>query len=389
MKNKPFNPMRKDISWRRTIHNDVKIMLAVKTAGRCEFRRCNKFLFRHAVTGIAGNFAELAHIIAFSPDGPRGRAARRPRKINGFENIMLLCQPCHKLIDDNPGLFPVSRLREDKRLHEERIRRLTDSKRTNLTSVVKLVTRVRGQDVDIPPPDIDEALLPRFNEERPCMIDLRSNGDLTPGVSMEAAARAVTENMGRFYGTGSSEDRVGHVSVFALAPIPLLVHLGSQLSNKVTTEFFQRHRDTDSWKWKGGGGSLRFLTSRRKVGSDPAKVALIVSVSGSIHLSDLPDHVRAGGYSVYEIKACPQTPRPDLLKTRADLERFRAAYQAFQGRLTEEHGGKAKAMDLFAAVPVPIALMLGYGRLPEVAPRLRVYENTPHDGGFKNALEVK
>jgi len=41
------------------------------TAGRCEFRGCNKPLYVHDVTGAVENLAEKAHIYAVSPRGAR------------------------------------------------------------------------------------------------------------------------------------------------------------------------------------------------------------------------------------------------------------------------------------------------------------------------------
>lgn len=382
----PIVYRRKDIKWRRSISNDVKLMLAVRTAGRCQFRDCNKFLFRHPITGLSGNFAELAHIIAYSKAGPRGRSTRRPKNVNDISNLMLLCQSCHKLIDDREDLFPIQTLREYKRLHEKRVWMLTNLKGTNVTAVIKFVTRVRGQDVEILDRHIDEAIYPRFQEQDSlCNIDLRSQGNLQNG-ALRAAADAVTQNIQRFYGLSFSGGHVGHISVFALAPIPLLVHLGAQLSTTVTTEFYQRHRDTNCWKWKPGLGNLKFRTFLRKRGSDPTKVALIVSLSGKIALNTLPNMMGRTHY-VYEITVASGTPQTDILKTRGDLERFRQTYETWQGRLLRHHRSRIKAIELFAAVPAPIAITLGWARLREIMPSLRVYENK--ENGFALALEVK
>ncbi len=336
------------------------------------------------VTGLAGNFAEFAHIIAFSPSGPRAKTHTRPKVINSISNLMLLCPVCHKLIDTRPDLYPVEVLRiHHKELHEKRVFRLTGLSGTNVTTVIKVVARIRGQDVNIPDSDVDESLYPRFCEKDSiCNIDLKTHGDLTPG-NMQGAANSIFENIQRFNGLSYGGCGVGHVSVFALAPIPLLVHLGSNLSTKVTTDLYQRHRDTKSWKWKTGGKSLRYSMSLKQKGQDKSKVALIVSVSGPITFGSLPKSIGAA-YSIYEIKA--GNPQTDILRTREDLELFRRKYEAWQGQIMQKHDGKVKKVELFAAVPAPIAIMLGWARLPQVSPALRVYENV--EGEFKFGLEV-
>src|SRR3989304_555255 len=88
---------------KRKPHNLIRLLLFVRAGGRCEFDGCNEYLLRHHLTLTEGNFAEMAHIVAFKPDGPRGksspgRAARRDRQSRG-----LLGPPCHKLIDNNPS----------------------------------------------------------------------------------------------------------------------------------------------------------------------------------------------------------------------------------------------------------------------------------------------
>src|SRR5437899_10670064 len=89
----------------RKIQPLTRVLLFVRAGGRCEFDGCNKFLLEHHVTLTEGNFAQMAHIVAFQPDGPRGNGAHRPENINEITNLMLLCPECHKLIDDDPAKF--------------------------------------------------------------------------------------------------------------------------------------------------------------------------------------------------------------------------------------------------------------------------------------------
>src|SRR5690349_12505715 len=92
----------------------ARLQLFVYAGGRCEFDGCNKYLLAHHVTLADGNFAQMAHIVAFRVAGPRGREGPRPEEINNVGNLMLLCPECHKLIDDNPADFTLKTLREYK-----------------------------------------------------------------------------------------------------------------------------------------------------------------------------------------------------------------------------------------------------------------------------------
>ena len=62
---------------------------------------------------------------------------------------------------------------------------------------------------------------------------------------IQEAARCIKQKVERLYEPGMDVHETRHISLFALAPIPLLVYLGSQLSNKVPVDVFQRHRDTE------------------------------------------------------------------------------------------------------------------------------------------------
>jgi hypothetical protein len=93
----------------RAIRPLTRLLLFVRAGGRCEFDGCNKDLLRHHLTLTEGNFAQIAHIVAFRQDGPRGNTGRRPTDINDVRNLMLLCPECHKLIDDLPVTIPAKR----------------------------------------------------------------------------------------------------------------------------------------------------------------------------------------------------------------------------------------------------------------------------------------
>ena len=80
----------------------------------------------------------------------------------------------------------------------------------------------------------------------------------------------------------------GHISLFALAPIPLLVYLGSKLSNKVPVDVFQRHRDTEDWVWKDSGTPAEYHFDKIREGRGRGCIALILSLSGKIKPGGMP-----------------------------------------------------------------------------------------------------
>jgi hypothetical protein len=370
----------------RAIPPAVQLRLYVAAGGRCEFDGCNEYVLEHQVTRRPGNFGEAAHIVAFKPDGPRGWDGGRPRKINDAANLMLLCAGCHKLVDDHPEDYSRETLREYKRIHEVRIRHLTSLGPAQRTAVLVVKAPVNGQTVAVPFDHVVEATAPRYPSRHETEgTDLTTIIDGGSAFS-QVAQETIREAVDRFFGPGGEGRKAGHASIFALAPIPLLVFLGRQLTNKVPSDLFQRHRDTEKWTWKHGGRTVRYAVKRLRRGPVRSKVALLVSLSGSIRIRDLPNVVRRSA-TIYSITLEGQTPRPTFLRTREDLERFRTAFQEALGLIGQNHG-LLRSIDFFPAVPAPVAVLCGRELLPKVHPALRVWDYDKAKGEFNFQLEV-
>jgi len=126
----------------RSVPATTRLFLYVQAGGRCEFDGCNQYLLEHHVTKDPGNFAEMAHIFAFSDGGPRADAPGRGEDKHALDNLVLLCPPCHKLIDDDPGRWTVEVVRDFKRAHEDRVFMLAETRPDRHTTAVVLRGRV-------------------------------------------------------------------------------------------------------------------------------------------------------------------------------------------------------------------------------------------------------
>jgi len=363
------------------------LRLAVAAGGRCEFRGCNRFLYEHPLTKQEGTYAEAAHIVAFSEEGPRGDDAKRPVEINSTENLMLLCQPCHKQIDDRPDDFPRALLETFKREHEDRIHHVTGLAPDKRTVVVQMKALIGGQAVEIPLSDVTLAVAPRYPMDRKGhlldLTPLRDGGD----TFYRAAAAKIRRDVHRLYEAGTDVDSVRHISLFALAPIPLLVELGARLSNKIPVQLFQRHRDTMDWVWKAETAQTQFAIRPVRTGTDPNKVVVVLPLSGPIALERLPASID-GEFSVYELGLEGRQPGTDFLRTREDLTRFEAKYRELLARIVGAHP-TANEIHLFPAVPAPVAVACGHQLLPKAQPSLLVYDQVNPKDGFIFCLRIE
>lgn len=371
----------------RNIPPTTRLFLYVKAGGRCEFDGCNDYLLEHHVTKAGGNFAEMAHIFAFSDGGPRADAERGPEDVHDISNLMLLCPVCHTLIDGRPGEFTVEVLRKHKKAHEDRVFLLTDTKPDRETIVVALRGRVAGKPVTITLPEIQAAVAPRYVGARGIHdIDLTAFNDAPTPEFWKMGEDTIRKQMGRFYETRFDGHTPHHVSVFGLAPIPLLMVLGSTLSDKVPTAHYQRHRDSESWAWKTEGQVVEFATTKVRSGAEPSLVALVLSVSGVIALSGLPAHVD-DRYTVYSLAPTNTTPDRKILDVEASFQAFRSEYLRAMRLIVQEQPA-ARSIDVFPAVPAPAAVAMGRDLLPKRDPVLAIYDFNKANGGFVRALEI-
>jgi hypothetical protein len=100
----------------------VERMLLARSGGYCQNPSCNNDLFVEFGSGKISTIRELAHVIAQSPDGPRGASNLLVPDRDAFENIIVLCPVCHTVADKNPEEYPPELLLQWKRQHEAVIR---------------------------------------------------------------------------------------------------------------------------------------------------------------------------------------------------------------------------------------------------------------------------
>lgn len=109
----------------RRIKRDVVVRLVAAAGGFCERPGCRTGSLWHELpNGDAVKLAEVAHIVAASDDGPRGREDVGTPDLVSFDNLILLCPTCHTIVDRAPDDYPVEALQAWKAAHEDRLREL-------------------------------------------------------------------------------------------------------------------------------------------------------------------------------------------------------------------------------------------------------------------------
>ena len=98
-------------------------MLWGRSGNRCAMADCRKELVMDATeTDDESLIGEECHVIAESPEGPRGNPTISKDRLNKYDNLILLCRIHHKIIDDQYHTYTVDYLKEIKALHESWVR---------------------------------------------------------------------------------------------------------------------------------------------------------------------------------------------------------------------------------------------------------------------------
>ena len=372
------------------IPKQIEMKLWLKSGGRCEYPGCSKALWRDDLTLTEMNRAYRAHIIAASPDGPRGHPKLSEELAQDFENLMLLCDTHHRLIDkkDVEG-HPPELLRRYKREHEERIERLTGIQPSRKTHVLMLSSNIGERKGRVSFEEARRAILPERYPSTNTGIHLnlaedalRDDDDEFWALASKNISRQVKVRLER----GPNGKPISHLSIFALAPIPCLIHLGKEVGDIVSADVYQRQRGTGDWTWKtleDEDFQYQVVKPEENEGGH-ARIALNLSLSGTIQQEAIRA-VMDEPYDTYTLTI--RQPRRTFLKSQEQLELFSNTFRELLSEIREAHGEHTE-IHLFPAIPNSVAVQIGRLLLPKADPPLHIYDYHRGLGGFTFALAV-
>lgn len=348
-----------------------------RAAGRCQFAGCNIPLFSDDLTGQRHNAATIAHIVAAAANGPRGDVVRSPQLVKDPANLMLTCK-LHGSLIDNPEYvdqYTEKILQGYKQAHEQRVRDATAALDDQKTALLIVQGRIAGKECRINLNEVRKAIVPRWpGSDEEITIDFNNLALREDrGAYWEETRERIEDGVKDL--VKKVRDTAAHVSVFALAPVPLLTLLGFELGSRVQADLFQLHRNKpgNPWCWEDGepGSDEMFdLFQPEEIDQTLTDVALVVSVSRRVH----PDLVTTSlgiPHARFEIRA--RATGTDFLKFRSQLTLFAAEYRRMLKMIGEQFPN-VKRIHLFQASPIPLAIEAGRNLIEKADPELVVYE---------------
>ncbi|WP_245582972.1 SAVED domain-containing protein [Sediminimonas qiaohouensis] len=327
------------------------------------------------------NNAYLAHIIASDPGGMRGDPILSPKLSDDPENLMLMCDPHHREIDDPAKIdrYTVDALRELKRANEERIERLLANPNATPAHILRIAAAIGDNETAIPLRDCIEAMRPDFTpaDRRPIDIRIRdiaqkdSDPDYYPVVIDALRKKIEREIDGRF-----ADDELEHLAVFGFAPMPVLMELGRLLPDLSAVSVYGRHREPmPGWAWPNDREPLEFTCVPGVPGAK--KVALKLSITAGISddrvIQAFPDEP----ISIWEIRS--SRLGASELRNKDDLSRFRELVGKTLDAIKDQHGMDAD-LSVFPAAPAACAVEFGRTWQHKVHPPFLIYDQVPEQG---------
>ncbi len=369
-------------------HIPAKILnqLLIKSVGRCQYRGCNKSLYQDLVTKRNFNQSYIAHIVADEPGGPRGDATRSKLLAQNLNNLMLLCDTHHRLVDkiDVTG-HQEPLLLEMKKEHEDRIERVTAITPNMQSHILTFRANVGVHTREVSYQTVSQYLLPEYYPAEAETIDLslsnsveRDRDDTFWSSEITNLEKQVEKKLHRSFAKGE----IKHLSVFAFAPMPLLIKLGTLINDMSVAEIYQPVRSPNTWKLTNDPASISYhvIPPDAKHNS----VALNMSLSATVS-NDRITKVLGDECSIYTINI--PSPFNDYLKSKKDLVQFGNIMRKLFDRIKAEYN-ETTPLHIFPAIPIATAIELGRVWMPKADMPLFIYDQNTATDGFKKVIEI-
>jgi hypothetical protein len=236
---KDFTEATKNIVWRESY-------------GRCMFTGCGEKIDCDSVSGTTGNYAYLAHNVASSEQGARGITELSNKLSNDPNNILLLCDKHHRLIDKVAASdYTAPMLSVMKKEFSIVANSLLDGLKYQPIPVYAVLWPVNSQTVSSPSYLQIAGSLSRIKRRMHEQINILSDNEdllinspdilwqLMPNIIQSAADKIIQQTKGFDF----------NAALFGFGPTSALIGLGGKLGNKNDVTPMLRFRESGNWSW--------------------------------------------------------------------------------------------------------------------------------------------
>ncbi|MDX1750028.1 MAG: SAVED domain-containing protein [Methylophaga sp.] len=226
--------------------------------GRCMYNGCGSNLGYTPLTTKSARIAYLAHIVASDPDGPRGNENSH-QSSDDPENIMLMCDGHHRLIDrvDVSG-HPASLLNLMREDHSARVRSLLDALKYPSAQIITLLADLAQIPTYISKVELCKSVLSRnygpLTEIKHMIRRTQRDDRSRPGFWRHFLHEHDSDIRELISFTSNKPSQTAlltpdALAVFPLHLVPVLILSGRIIGEARKVEVFQYDRDLKTWHW--------------------------------------------------------------------------------------------------------------------------------------------
>jgi hypothetical protein len=383
----------------KAISESTSFLVWHAAASRCMYRGCSEDLGITALTTKKATRAYLAHIIASDPNGPRGETASSHNLSDDHENIMLMCDGHHRLIDriDEDG-HSVELLRDMRREHVRMVRKMLDGLAFPRAQAITLLADIANIPTIISENNIRNSMLARqlgplpdvFHAIRRTQRDDRLRLSSWENILHEHEL-AIRDFVVQF-GSGSSRCLTSDaMAVFPLHLIPILVLAGRIVGEARPVEVFQYDRHRKSWQWDLA--AIPQPANAFQV-NDPSdthadEVLLSIELTASVDERALPEAIasQVQNGSIPWVRVTATQPDPGCISHPDDLVQFTTV--ARKAIKIIQDGIRPSRVHLLGVSPA--STLFRFGQLLQAGhhPAYNVYDRPDRDTQFKPGLSIE
>lgn len=228
----------------------------VDAGGRCMFTGCAEDLSNIPLYNQSAQVGYLAHIVGSDPQGPRGSQNRSHLLSDNPDNIMLMCDAHHRLIDSfAPDVYDERTLVEMRQNHRDMVRSYMESMRFPRAKAMTLHANLANVPTCFHESQFieailatDRAMLPGIAHyvRRTSQRDDRNTLGFWPNYLREHENQ-IRELVTRF--NSPNESDTDELAVFPLHHNATMVLAGRLMGEARAIQVFQYQRDRRIWAW--------------------------------------------------------------------------------------------------------------------------------------------
>lgn len=373
---------------RKSISPPTARQLWILSGGRCQYRGCNCELWVDSLSMKNINKAYISHIIAASPNGPRGNESESKKLEIDIENLMLLCDECHNRIDESDvDSHSIELLRKMKTLHQERIRRVTGIHESQRSSVISYLCKIGDFYPILTKSKAFNTIMPEYF---PAFDYILEGG--TKNTFIEDHQEDYWKNessalelwFGRNVTPLIDTKECTHISVFALAPQPLLIKLGTLIPDLIPTRVYQYFRNpSDSWIWENNesGIGARLISPENTTGIP----VLIISLSALVNPNRITSLFLNQELSIWEVTV--DSPARDCIRTLKQLEEIKSVFRKAFDEIKVSYSDN-NSIHVFPVMPNSAAVEFGRVRMQKADLPMVIYDQNNKHKSFIPAITI-